>query len=312
LSRIDGTQAPKSIASISPLSEKETARTLLGLLEAGIVEPVGREDGAEARPIESKRGADQATAPSSNGEAPSSGAAIDPQASAKREVEALYHQFQGQDHWQVLGIRRGDTKEEIAAAFRKKTSLYHPDRYHHIQDREFQERLSHVFHRITEAYQTLSTEEGAKGYDQLAKKERQYEEQNEQWSAPPKEGAGAAVPEKEAPQRSEKEGKALFAQAKNAYLRADYWRTIQFCQQAIEIISDDPEIYHLLALAQKENPKWRKDAERNLQIAIKLDPWKPDYLVSLGKLYREGGLLSRAAKVFEQVRTLDPTFPIPE
>jgi len=88
--------------------------------------------------------------------------------------------------------------------------------------------------------------------------------------------------------------------------------TIQLCQQAIEIVSDDAGLYHLLAMAQKENPKWRKDAERNLQIAIKLDPWKPEYLVSLGKLYRDGGLHSRAEKVFEQVRVLDPTFTIPE
>jgi len=105
---------------------------------------------------------------------------------------------------------------------------------------------------------------------------------------------------------------ALFAQAKRAYIQRDFWNTIQFCQQAIEIISDNPEIYYLLAMAQKENPKWRKDAEKNLQIAIKLDSWKPEYLLALGKLYQEGGLHTRAAKVFEQARTLNPSLEEPD
>lgn len=115
-----------------------------------------------------------------------------------------------------------------------------------------------------------------------------------------------------APVRDAKEGKAFFAQAKNAFLKCDYWMTIQFCQQAIEIISDQPEYYHLLGMAQRENPKWRQDAERNLKIAIKLDPWKPEYLVALGRVYQDAGMSLRAEKLFEQVRALDPSFPIPD
>ena len=101
------------------------------------------------------------------------------------------------------------------------------------------------------------------------------------------------------PGRDAKEGKAFFARAKNAFLKCDYWTTIQFCQQAIEIIGDQAEYYHLLGMAQKENPKWRQDAERNLKIAIKLDPWRPEYLVALGKLYRDAGMGLRAEKMFE-------------
>ena len=90
--------------------------------------------------------------------------------------------------------------------------------------------------------------------------------------------------------RDAKEGKTFFAQAKNAFLKCDYWMTIQFCQQAIEIIGDQPEYYHLLGMAQRENPKWRQDAERNLKIAIKLEPWETRYLVSLGQLYEKAGM----------------------
>jgi hypothetical protein len=312
LSRIDGSHSAAGIAALSPLSEKETARVLLGLMEAGIVQAEGQ-PAPKAAPFsyaESGEEVEQApppAAPPAAGAPKSSDEVVDAETSAKQEIERLYEQYEREDHWQVLGIERESTQEEIASAFREKSLLYHPDGYRHIEDQGFQEKLSHVFHRLNEAHQTLSGKAQAQGYEELTKKEHQYEKENKEWSAPPQE-KGAAP----APVRDEKEGKALFAQAKNAYLKCDYWRTIQFCQQAIEIISDQAEIYHLLAVAQKENPKWRKDAERNLQIAIKLDPWKPEYLVALGKLYQEAGLGTRAAKAFEQVRALDPSFPIPE
>ena len=315
LSRVDGSESPKSIAAMGPVIEKEAARTLLGLLEAGIIEEVSETAAASPPAVHSDELPSASEPPVAQQKAPAEppAEALDPQASAKREIEHLHQSYQAMNHWEVLGIERGATKEEVAAAFHQKAKLYHPDNYHHIEDREFQEQLSQVFHRVKEAYETLSQEENAKGYDRLTEKEVQYEQQNKEWSAPPKEGTSAKEGVKEPqPSRSPDDGKTLFAKAKHAYIQRDFWTTIQFCQQAIEIITDNPEIYHLLAMAQKENPKWRKDAEKNLQIAIKLDPWKPDYMVALGKLYEDGGLHSRAAKMFDQARTLDPTFDAPD
>ncbi|MGH9461811.1 MAG: J domain-containing protein, partial [Vicinamibacteria bacterium] len=263
LSRVDGHECPRSIAAMSPVPEKDTARTLLGLLEAGIIDEVGPATAPSA-----SLHSDPPTQPSEKPAASEPPAeAFDPESTAKREIERLYQSFQTMDHWEVLGLERGATHEAVAAAFREKSGLYHPDNYHHIRDRGFQEHLSHVSLRLKEAYETLSHEEGAKGYDRLTEKEGQYEQQNKRWSAPPQKEANSTV-EGAQPVRSAGEGMALFAQAKRAYIQRDFWNTIQFCQQAIEIVSDNPEIYHLLAMAQKENPKWRKDAEKNLQIAI--------------------------------------------
>lgn len=316
LSRVDGHETAKSIAAISPVAEKEASRTLLGLLETGIVEEVRATASAPQPAIP-----DESVSPLASPPSPASDTTLaettsgppDPMASAKREIDRLYQEFQTMDHWEVLGLQRGATEKEVEAAFHEKANLYHPDNYHHIQDREFQDHLSHVFLRLKEAHDTLSQEEHAQGYDQLAEKEGEYDQQNKAWSAPPqKESVQDAEADEPHSHRSLDDGKALFAKAKRAHVERDFWTTIQLCQQAIEIIADDPEIYHLLAMAQKENPKWRKDAEKNLQIAIKLDPWKPDYVVALGKLYQDGGLRTRAAKMFEKARTLDPSLEISE
>jgi tetratricopeptide (TPR) repeat protein len=136
----------------------------------------------------------------------------------------------------------------------------------------------------------------------LAEKEEQYEEQKKAWGNPP--DLQRAHLERT---RHPGEAKALFSRAKRAYQEHDFWNSIQLCQQAIEIVSDEAEYYHLLGLALQENPKWRQDAERNFKIASNLDPWKTEYLLALGKLYQKAGMNLRASKMFQQANAIDPT-----
>ncbi|MGH9324463.1 MAG: hypothetical protein ACRD21_15285 [Vicinamibacteria bacterium] len=75
---------------------------------------------------------------------------------------------------------------------------------------------------------------------------------------------------------------------------------------------DDPERFHLLGKALSENPRWRQDAEQNFKIAHNLKPWEPRYLVSMGKLYEKVGLHQRAQRLYDQVRAMDPDYPIHE
>ena len=193
-SRIDGHETAKSIVNVSPLSETETARTLLGLMEAGNVD--------------------------------------DAQVSAKKVIEHLFEHYQEQDHWTVLGVKRGASLEKIDAAFRDKTKLYHPDNYHHIQDREFQEKLTHVFCRLNDAHQTLTGKEQAKGYDELTKKEQQYEKQNKEWSAPPKE-----TPRERKPIKGEKSAPPSSARRER---REDFFRASQERIPEVRLLDDDP------------------------------------------------------------------------
>ena len=56
----------------------------------------------------------------------------------------------------------------------------------------------------------------------------------------------------------------------------------------------------------------RRAAEKNLRIATNLDPWKADYFIALGTLYKEVGLHLRAKKAFEQAKVVDPSVKLPE
>lgn len=63
------------------------------------------------------------------------------------------------DYYQILGLDRSATLEEIKKSFRKKALLYHPDKSG--GDKESED----MFKKINEAYETLSDTEKRKNYD---------------------------------------------------------------------------------------------------------------------------------------------------
>ena len=304
LSRIDGTQSAQEISTLSPLSEEQTARTLFGLQQAGILAPDGEFGRRQQEPPTKKpvvSSVKQTTTDEAN----------------RREVERTFEAFQNKNHWEVLGVERGATTEVVKEAFQEKARHYHPDRFRDVSDLDLQEKISFIFCRFKEAYDTLSTRAKAEDYKKLEEKESQYEEKQKTWTSP----SAAAKDDDEGKKKKQKqlshsrhptEAQALYVRSKRAFDEKDYWTAIQLCQQAIEIVSDKPEYYYLLGRAQSRNPKWRLDAERNLKIATNLDPWKGDYLAELGKLYEKAGMGLRAQRMFDQAKAVDPNFAMPE
>ncbi|MGH9460153.1 MAG: protein kinase domain-containing protein [Vicinamibacteria bacterium] len=134
LSRIDGTVTPREVFQVSALSDKDTARTLLGLLRAGIIELDGE------------------PAPRTNDDVTEK----DAQGMPLQRIEHLFELFQHQNDWQVLGIERGANLEEIKRAFQQKTFEFHPERHAGLTDPDARRKLSFLFTRVSEAFATLS------------------------------------------------------------------------------------------------------------------------------------------------------------
>jgi hypothetical protein len=299
LSRVDGTETCRDIFTVSPLSEETTARTLLGLLQAELIEPEGDHAAPESKPSAPEPAPPERTPPP-KAEKPTDG----DRDREIAEVERLFQEFQFKNHWEVLGIERGAGTEEIKQAFFRGAKRFHPDRFRRITDPDFQEKLSYVFRRVNEAHETLTSKD-REGYEALADKESAYEESRRK-EVPGSDSASAR------PAADAAAAKSLFQKARQAFDSSDFWSAIQLCQKAADLAPDRAEIYHLLGLALSRNPMWRQDAEKNLRIATNLDPWKAEYFVALGTLYQEVGLHLRARKAFEQAKVVDPQVKLPD
>ena len=288
----DGENTVGQILEASTLDEEDAVRTLIALHQAGVVELKERKLTAESpagpRP-------------------PPRAAAPDP---FEKELIELHNDIQCYNHWQVLGLERAAGNSQIEAAYRERFDKFDPENWEHIPDSDFQEKLSFVRARVKEAYITLSSQISTNVYEELDNRESQYQETKQRWEVITSE---PSVREDWVRPEDSQEGARLFKRAKRAMKEADYWSAIELCRQAIEIDGDNnPARYHFLGRALSENPKWRRDAEQNLKIAHKLEPWEPRYLLSLAQLYQKEGLAERAERVFDQVRALDPDFPIPD
>ena len=286
LDQVNGDRTASDILKLRPELEDDTLRILVGLLQAGLIElerkitaPRELSEPAGARPADD------------DGEF----------AEFERELARVYSEMQLQNHWQVLGLNRGATTDEVHKAYQTLMARFHPDQHARVDDFDFQEKLSMVVTRFAEAYETLSNDTSSVAYDELVDKEEKYEEKKADWDIPSKD----EIPEEYT--RTKDPGLA-----KQAFQEGDYWTVIKLCRSAIEHGDNEPHYFHLLGRALAENPRWRKDAEQNLKIAINLKPWEPRYQLSLGQLYEKGGLHERAQRIYEPVRTMDPDFPIPE
>jgi serine/threonine protein kinase len=260
LSRIDGTVTPCDVFKVSALSEQDTARTLLGLLRAGIIELDGT---PTAKTATRKTQADQAAK-----------TAAEP---VRQEIERLFELFQQQDDWQVLGVDQGATPSEIKKAFQKKTFQFHPDRYSGTDDPQFHKKLSFLFTRVSEAFAALSNRIHANEGGKPAEKTASTSTEN----------------------KDRARARSIFESARDAHGAQDYWQAVVLCREAIDLASDQAEYYHVLGLALAHNRKWRLEAEQNLKMATVLDPGNPEYLSSLGTLYEREGLRLRARTMFE-------------
>ena len=58
--------------------------------------------------------------------------------------------------YQVLGIKRNASQEEIKLAFKQLANKYHPDKVHHLGE-EFRELAENRFKEIQDAYQALKS-----------------------------------------------------------------------------------------------------------------------------------------------------------
>jgi DnaJ-domain-containing protein 1 len=100
--------------------------------------------------------------------------APEPEADTRGTVEELLERARGETHYEVLGVRRSATADEIKRTYYAHARRLHPDHFRRDADAETQQRIDAAFARIARAYDTLKDASLRAAYDlKLSKKSKQ-------------------------------------------------------------------------------------------------------------------------------------------
>ncbi|MBX7221800.1 MAG: DnaJ domain-containing protein [Blastocatellia bacterium] len=160
VSRLDGPLSLNDLLAVCGVPEEQVLRTACALQLAGIVEFV---DGETLPPLVNQSVAESLHVHDATLQ-------IDAAVAAQLcfDLADVLHNIEtGADHYQVLGISRRATSEEIKRAFREMAKKYHPDRHSQLAAFDFQVKseLERAFIRFQQAYEVLGDEAKRRKYD---------------------------------------------------------------------------------------------------------------------------------------------------
>lgn len=198
------------------------------------------------------------------------------------DVFAMQESLETKNYYQILDLPRTATEEEIKKAYFNFARRFHPDRFDRKVQAAHRDLINEVFDAITNAYRTLINREKRRAYDA---------------------GSGGRAEE---PEDAMKKADIKFRQGKTLYNQERYDDAVSLLEEAVRIRKTKGDYYLLLAMAESKLAAYNKKAEEDFLKAIALEPWNPEGYVGLGYLYKNEGLLTKAARQFQKAIEADP------
>jgi len=198
------------------------------------------------------------------------------------EVLEFKEKISSFNYYQILGVPKNASEEEIKKAYFQLARKFHPDRFDRSVPPTFRGQIEDIFDRITKAYRTLTSKEQRKEYDIKG--------------APSREEGGRDLTKK---------ADIKFRQAKTLYSQGRYEDALILLEDVLQLKRNKADHYLLMAMTESKIPSFRKKAEEHFLKAAELEPWNPEGHVGLGVLYKQEGLLTKAAKQFQKALEID-------
>ena len=290
LSRVAAPITLTELYTISGLGEGETVRVVYGLSLCGLLQrshwPVSTISTDSSIPIK-KTVVSSRPAPAPPAEAATS--PIDEEA----DLNALFARLdETTDYYDVLGIDRQATIEQVKSTYHSLARRYHPDRFH--QNAQLRSRVDAAFARIARAYETLSDGTLRAAYD------TQYASKTDRSS--PAVGRGGTQTDVNENQRAT----SSFQQGLAALRSNKQQEAIRLFAAAANLEPRNASYRAHYGHALIANVQTRRAAEIELKAAIALEPNNASFRVMLAELYKVLGLYRRAESEAQRALVADP------
>ncbi|MBV8858139.1 MAG: DnaJ domain-containing protein [Acidobacteria bacterium] len=163
------------VVAVSGLPEEETRRAVYVLALGGLLTRTG---GPRILPAEAQKLATQqlaaavAPAPESTSQPGERPPPAEPERDTRGTVEELFALARGATHYEVLGVARSASADEVKRVYYSHARRLHPDRFRRDADEETRQRTDAAFARVAQAYDVLKDAALRAAYDlKLAKKQ---------------------------------------------------------------------------------------------------------------------------------------------
>ncbi|HYV25289.1 MAG TPA: DnaJ domain-containing protein [Pyrinomonadaceae bacterium] len=267
-------------------SSEDSLRSVYALSLSGLLEPTDWPSALDSVPQP------KSASPATVKEPPPTQPEI--QKSDEKDADVLFSRLStATNHYEVLGVAPDATDDEIKQEYRSLALQFHPDRFHQSAP-ELRTKIEAAFANILQAYETLSDEKQRHHYDKRSLKPGA--------KAKPRE---AKDPRKDNTAQQER-AEASFQRGINALTRQQYDEAIRCLAEAALLEPREARYRANYGHALMSRPNMRRNAEFELQAAVRLEPNNTPYRLMLAELYKELGLIRRAEGEAERALTLDP------
>lgn len=182
------------------------------------------------------------------------------------------------NYYEVLGVERGASEQEIRDRFRKMARENHPDRYKGPNKAE-SERM---FQTLTEAVNVLTNPVRRRQHDA------------ELSSAAPKASADLA-----------QVAKVYMSKGVKAFKEGDIPGAYENFDMAVKHNPQDAKAFHYLSLAAARIPSMTRQAVQAIESAVQREPMNPVYLKDAGLLCKRAGLVAKAERYLDEALKWD-------
>ena len=211
----------------------------------------------------------------------------------RRDVQTRAKVMGQQTLYEILGVAKTASADEIQTAYFAQARSWHPDRL----PRDLGDMAAKIFTRINDAYQTLSHVDLRKEYDSVVAR------------------GGGTAKDREVLERAVDAG-LLFQKGEVMFKKGDYSQAEELLNEAVASDPDQPEYMALLAWIQAHRiqPPTQESERRHhydaylqmLDTVISKDPQYSKAYYYRGALYKRAGQSERAMFDFRKVMELDP------
>jgi CheY-like chemotaxis protein/curved DNA-binding protein CbpA len=232
------------------------------------------------------------------------------EAEQRARVLRVYNRVSDGDYFQILGVTDNPTEGEVRIAYHKIAKEFHPDRFFGKASEEVRSQVEEIFRRITEAYETLNTQEKIAAYIKKLDAEAEV--------APKTDTRVEGVKKIIMAEQFFQNGKQYLKDKRFSRAGAEF-------RKAIEISSNEAEYLAYYGWALYNVPKERDltaddkklfsdQSESDLQFngreslnrAIQINPRSERAYLFLGSVYKSQGLKEFAEKQFEKALICNP------